>query len=201
MGKRKFPRFARKPPTREERVKVLIVCEGRNTEPGYFEALRRGTRGANVAIRIVGDAGDPASIVRRCLENFGRADHIWAVFDRDTHSHFDAAVRECGEKNIQVAYSNPCFELWLVLHYEDYNRMDSSDDVQRRLEALCGGYDRGGGKTLDFRALMPRCEGAEVRAEAQVRGLREVGDRLGCPSTTVFELTRALRKISDVSGW
>ena len=198
MAKRSFRKLKRAPPSREELVTITIVCEGRNTEPDYFHAMRLLTRlHASVRIAVVRGAGDPSAIARTCGERVGKSDQVWAVFDRDEHPHFDSAIDECRRIGAHVAYSNPCFELWLVLHIEDYNRMGDRDEVQRHLGTLQPTYDRSGRKTLDFAALINGVDDAERRADAQISERKKEGDPRGCPSTTAFRLTRILRGIPN----
>ena len=58
------------------------------------------------------------------------------MFDRDEHPHFDAAVELCKAHHIGVGRSNPCFELWLILHERDYDRYDHRHAAQAQLKAL-----------------------------------------------------------------
>ena len=46
-------------------------------------------------------------------------DEIWCVFDIDEHPNVPQAVEEARQVGVEVAVSNPCFELWLVLHIRD----------------------------------------------------------------------------------
>ena len=107
---------------------------------------------------------------------------------------FDSAVEQCRSRGIKVARSNTCFEVWLILHVEDYHRPDDSKAVQRHLTNLCLGYDRRGGKSLDCTQLLERIEDAERRAERQLEESAKEGKAFGRPCTTVFQLTRSIRK-------
>lgn len=48
----------------------------------------------------------------------------YCVFDRDTHPTFDAALKLIEKHNkhaspkIKAIISNPCFEIWFLLHYK-----------------------------------------------------------------------------------
>lgn len=61
------------------------------------------------------------------LNQYGKAvDEVWAVFDKDdldvenkNAERFEEAFRIAEANDIKVAYSNECFELWLLLHYMD----------------------------------------------------------------------------------
>lgn len=121
----------------EQRARFLLVCEGRNSEPLYFLALGRTLRAT--VIETIKGAGSPDTIAELALQEArsrglkGRRsgqfskDQVWAVFDRNSHEHFDEAVRKCEQGGIKVARSNPCFEIWLILHLEDFHRPDGRE--------------------------------------------------------------------------
>ena len=119
------------------------------------------------------------------------------MFDRDTHPRFREAVAYCQEAGVQVGRSNPCFELWLILHEQDYNRSNHRRKVQAALMSLRPEYDERGAKTPNCDELVLRVEEAARRAEALLRN-RESEDRpCGNPSTTLGRLTRAVREASQ----
>ena len=49
----------------------------------------------------------------------------------DEHPNRSQAIFEARQSDINVAVSNPCFELWLVLHVEDRARHVHRSDIQR----------------------------------------------------------------------
>ena len=132
--------------------------------------------------------------MRRRKDSFEEGDQVWAVFDRDDHPRFDDAVRLCERNGVGVARSDPCFELWLILHERDYDRACTRRDVQRELASLRPEYDRGGAKTPNCDELMRHVEEAERRAKAQLQRREREGAPHGNPSTTAGRLTRAIRK-------
>lgn len=124
MARRDFrsgPSFKRKQGTRKPYDRVLIVCEGRKTEPYYLWALRDYLRLANSQIHITGECGsDPSSIVaeaKRLRAADKGFDRVYCVFDRDRHEHYDAAVSAAVKAGIVAITSNPCFEFWILLHF------------------------------------------------------------------------------------
>ena len=137
------PPLKRRPPAREPRRRFIIVCEGMNTEPAYFEALKSKIDDAMVVIRIEPASGVPMTIAKRTVQitkeersrrrqrgardSFEERDEVWAVFDRDEHPDFQAAINLCADHGVKVARSNPCFEVWIILHRADYHRPDGSD--------------------------------------------------------------------------
>ena len=212
MGKGRNQRLARRPAVREPKARFYIVTEGKNTEPQYFRMIEARYRHSLIKIEIEPAVGDPSAIARRCLEiakdkglasrrkrrdSFEANDEVWAIFDRDEHPHYEGAVAQCRDAKVQVARSNPCFELWLILHYQDFDRACDRGEVQAALEKLCSDYERNGAKSIDPRALVDLIETAETRAEAQINRRVEEDRPFGPPSTTVYELTRAIRNKPD----
>ena len=207
--RRRTPGLKRRGPRREPKRRFVLFCEGARTEPAYFDAIKRGCASTLIAVEIVGAAGVPMTIAERAVEeananrrrrkrdSFEEDDEIWAVFDRDQHPHFKDAVQRCEQHDIGVARSDPCFELWLILHERDYDRDCNHWDVQKDFEDLRPEYDRGGSKTPDCADMVRRVEEAEKRAEAQLHLREEEDAPFGNPSTTVFRLTRAIRDADE----
>ncbi|WP_327656273.1 RloB family protein [Streptomyces sp. NBC_00483] len=45
---------------------------------------------------------------------------VWCLFDRDEHKDIPTAFARAKHEGVHVAYSHPCFELWRLLHYQNY---------------------------------------------------------------------------------
>ena len=118
------------------------------------------------------------------------------MVDRDKHKRFDEAITLCEKNGINVARSNPCFEVWLILHMVDYDRQDESHLVKRMFHNTLSEHGLAGHAV--FEKLMTRIQDAEVRAELMRRRRREEGQLYGCPSTTVGELTKAIRNAGNL---
>lgn len=197
----RVPNLKRPGPRREPKRRFILFCEGAKTEPAYFEAIKRARSSTLIAVEIVPAVGVPMTIAERAAEeaqthrhrrgrrdSFEEGDQIWAVFDRDAHPHFEKAVMLCEQHGVKVARSDPCFELWLILHERDYDRPCDRHEAQRKFECR---------PEYDFDALVRRVEEAESRAEAQLRRREAEGAPCGNPSTTVFRLTRAIRDADE----
>ena len=162
MAKRRLPALRRRPPKRRPKSCFRIFCEGKKTEPGYFAVVRSVFSNALIAVEIVGVVGVPETIAReaieairaakRDLQSFELGDEVWAVFDRDDHPKFKDAVTLCENKKVRVGRSDPCFELWLILHLEDFDKPDDRHQVQAHLRKICPDYD--GAKELNFPDLI-----------------------------------------------
>lgn len=201
------PDLRRRRAFRDPKRKFLVVSEGRNAEPLYLRAL---ARASNTMIEIFPGAGTPEIIANTAIEEakqrgvigrrrkglawYERTDEVWAVFDRDEHQHYDEALKLCETNGIKVGRSNPCFEVWLILHYEDFHRPDERSEVLSHLCKLCPEYREGKGREADFDKMMGCLEQAEQRAEAQLISREKEGRQYGPPSTTLFKLTRSIWK-------
>ena len=204
MARRGTP-LRRKPELRAPRRKFILLTEGKNTEPDYFRAIRSHFRGALIEIELVPAVGTPMTIANEAVQrkrdlrrgargaSWQLADEVWAVFDRDEHPNVEAAINLCRGAGVSVAFSNPCFELWLILHHEAFGRLDDRHAVQKHFATLCESYDPGGTKRPDCAPLMAQIEAAEARADQQRKQRLAEGDEFGRPMTTVSLLTAAIR--------
>ncbi|WP_431358441.1 RloB family protein [Sphingomonas echinoides] len=203
---RSLKSLQRATPTRTPKSKFIIYSEGKNTEPHYFKAVRRDLLGALVEIEIIDAAGVPITIADKACQrakalkrsrgkrsSFEDGDQVWAVFDRDEHPRVSEAMNLCHKGSVNVAFSDPCFELWLILHYNDFDRMDDRHQVQSAFAKLCHEYDAKSNKSADFSKIMSNVEAAEQRAERQLQRREQESVPPSRPFTTVFKLTQQMR--------
>ena len=110
---------------------VLIVCEGRETEPNYIEGLctHLGVNSAAVNVIRGESATDPVRLARKARQLFtadGGYDLVYVVCDGDTPRLADArqlarrVLRNSARERtkVQIVASSPSFEFWLLLHFE-----------------------------------------------------------------------------------
>ena len=213
--RRRTPNLKRKNPQLEPKRRFILFCEGEKTEIEYFEAIRRICSSTLIAVETHGGVGVPYTIAEKAVErakalglaprsrrkkdSYEERDQVWAIFDRDEHPRFKEAVMKCEEQNVGVARSNPCFELWLILHQQDYDKPNDRHAMQKRLAQLRQEYDPDGSKTPDCDDLVKRVEAAEQRGERGLQNRESGGDPYGNPSTTVGRLTRAIREADQLA--
>lgn len=146
---------------------ILVVTEGVNTEPTYFEALRNAFASPSVELVPHGAGrGDPKKLTDAALEfrknrrkdardkklsisQLEYFDQIWIVFDTDvlTPQKRNDGIAYAKSKGVKVAYSEPCFEYWLLLHSAAHYttaQMQKCANVKPYLEKAFGwsGYDK-----------------------------------------------------------
>ena len=112
--------LSRKSATKTPAARTIIVTEGERTEPEYLKAFVR-IHGVKAA-EVIGVGEEPRAVVERAISErsklrkdpLGRHDTVWAMFDRDEHPRFAEAKNLALAHGVQLAVSNPCFELWGV---------------------------------------------------------------------------------------
>ncbi|HMA37266.1 MAG TPA: RloB family protein [Chloroflexia bacterium] len=180
--------------------RFLIVCEGTQTEPGYFKQFR--VPGNVVKIDVIGTGLNTIQVVQKALDKKQQArdpyDRVWCVFDRDSfpEKHFNDALDLAREYDIQVAYSNPAFELWFVLHYDSRTSCISRQQYANRLSVLLRRPYQKNDRDL-YTILKEREPQAIKHAEALLppQGARDPAN--DNPSTTVHLLVQELRNAAQ----
>lgn len=167
-----------------------MVSGSARTEDQYFRGLRSHSGNRAIDLTLVRRPKDPADVVRYAIGYAGRAsvdfDAVWCVVDVD---EFDigAAVREANRCGIHLAVSNPCFELWLLLHHADCrSHCAGYADVVARLKRYVPAYDK---------ALLRFGDYARGVGDAVKRGRDLDPDGTGHeqnPSTTVWRLVETI---------
>lgn len=140
----------RKKARRDSYDRVLIVCEGSKSEPEYFRNWCDSLKLNSANIEVVGDCGsDPLSVVNhgieRCNED-GEFDRVFCVFDKDTHKTYDDAVRKLNGQDssrFTAIRSVPCFEYWLLLHFEYSTQPFTTAQALAAVRAHISGYKKG----------------------------------------------------------
>lgn len=160
---------------RQPRKTILIFCEGERTEPEYLNAQRHQPWVRDIAavdLRVQSKRGGlaPRTLVshavdawHKTLSEAAEIDEVWCVFDVEwpqNHPGLLDAVELAQRGGVLLAISNPCFELWLVLHFQDCGAWldnDHASQLRRRL-------DRSDNKGIDAIAYMSLVHEAARRA-------------------------------------
>ncbi len=195
-------RPGRRPPFRDPKPLILIVCEGQNTEPQYFRGLSNDCRNPRVRIEVAREHGVPKTLVEAAKQHKQRSraeasrendsnllyDSIWCVFDVDEHPHIPDAEQMARDNGIELAISNPCFELWLLLHFRDQPGMHHRDVIRQLLKKHDPAYD----KSVDFRIYSAHHRDATSRAERIHESAKWDGEPGRNPSTTVYQVAKLI---------
>ncbi len=208
--RRKEPSLERPVAELIEKPSILIVCEGKNTEPSYFDQFRI----TSAKVKSVGEGCNTISLVNRAitLSQQEKYDQVWCVFDKDDFNDidFNAAIQIAEANNFGVAYSNQSFEYWLLLHFNDHqgggmHRDNYNDRINEHLKPFKVTYDGNGTKLIeddffelldgiDVKTSRKRTELAIQRAEINYNRFDHTNPAKEESSTTVFRLVRELLK-------
>lgn len=184
-------RFRRPPGKRRYRKLFLIATEGVKTEPQYFAIFNDHDSVVHVKC-LRSKHHSPTEVLRRMEDHLRRdnllaSDEAWLVIDKDQWK--DEQLMQLhkwsqGADNYGFALSNPRFEYWLLLHFEDGIRIGSSRECSTRLKKHLPDYD----KNIDIRKIKPEMIEDAIR-RARVRDNPPCTDwprQFG--STTVYKL-------------
>lgn len=208
--RRAEPILERPIPVLTAKPSILIVCEGENTEPSYFNQFRL----SSAKVKSVGEGYNTISLVNRAFElsQQGNFDQVWCVFDKDDFNEqdFNDAIQIAKSNNFGVAYSNQAFEYWLILHFNDHqgggmHRNDYNDRINSLLKPYKVKYDGNGTKIVeeDFFELLDgfdektkykRVDLAIARAVRNDKQFDHTNPAREESSTTVFRLVQELLK-------
>ncbi|MGP4109960.1 RloB family protein [Streptomyces sp. 4N509B] len=124
-----------------------MVCGSRATEGDYLRGLVGHVANPAVTVRIRNKPVSPTQLVAHAVELRALApddfDQVWCVFDVDEFPDVARAVAEARRVGIEVAVSNPCFELWLLLHFRKHTaHARTYRELLPYLKKHLSGYDK-----------------------------------------------------------
>ena len=183
--------------SRQPYDRVLIVCEGQKTEPFYFEELRKYYNLHSTNIKITGNCdSSPTSILKKAEE----------LFDDSKKERYQEVINRILAKKPQGTFfaitSTPCFEYWLLLHFEcrtapfqSSGNRSMGDNVVKELKKHIPNYHKGS-KDI-FSNLMSSLDHAIHNADRIIHIAQ--GQGFANPSTLVHELVKYLKDLHTKS--
>ncbi len=200
----------RSEPVLNEKPTILIVCEGKNTEPSYFNQFRL----TSATIKPVGEGYNTISLVNRAIQiaNQTSYEQVWCVFDKDDFDSvdFNNAILLADANGFGIAYSNQAFEYWILLHFNDHqgggmHRDEYNDKLNKSLKEFNISYD-GKKSKIVTEEIFELLDGIDEKTGKErkilaIERAEKIYDRLDHnnpaneeSSTTVFRLVRELLK-------
>lgn len=205
------PKTERASPTLEARRTLWVFCEGKKTEPGWLEHLHRRFYGLNLRIEVESAVGVPQTIfqrakakvtdIRRSPRRVEHMDEVWAVFDRDGFLRIPDVWQGLRDNGIGLVFSNPCFEIWPVLHLQPQTSEIHRGNLQALLHQAHPSYHHERSPQLDWAALQPKTRAAV--ADSIALHLRHEGAGHGLnhnPSNTAWLLHERCANAEDQTG-
>lgn len=159
IKKRDFRRISN---CRDVKKIYVIATEGEKTEPKYFNDLKALYRNPLVHVEVLkrqNSASSPNRVINvlnkfKSLYELKQADELWILIDKDNWGNRNLSITaaQCRQKKYYLAVSNPCFEVWLLLHLRDISKYGShkiralsentNRDLEREIRRICGSYNK-----------------------------------------------------------
>lgn len=163
----------------------FVFCEG-DTEVVYVEMLRSHYR---LPIHIIAKKtllNITPALVERCKAAYiqTKSDQTFLMYDLDVPTMLERLQKV---PNATLLCSNPCFELWLLLHYADQKTELSSEECVNRLLSFEKQYKKGALPPANKQYLISNVALAITRAKSL--------QAFDNPSTTIHLFIEALESL------
>ena len=149
-----------------------ILTNGKETEKNYFELIKSKKSIYDVKIEYHND--DPLNLIRIASRLVKQANQVWCVFDIDNtfeENSLISAIKLAEESNVNIAFSNMAFEVWLLSHYKQVEKRMDNNQLIKEIDDLCkkelkinNGYDKSN-KELLKTYFMPKISDAITNAK------------------------------------
>ncbi len=173
---------------------LYLFVEGK-TERGYMQDFAK--QNLHIQIKIVKETSSRPKLIEEALK-FSKEYKLdsWIVFDQDDkfeeareiYNKADTFNRE-HRAQIHIIYSAPCFELWLLIHFQN-NIPSSVKEVQRCLREHIK-YNHGKNPTINIEKLKFGYENA-VKIAKQLK--KSLGDTPNTRRVNLQECINLLKK-------
>lgn len=189
---------------------TLIVSEGIKTEPLYLKGFvdKINSQYKDIAkenhIVVFGTGRNTRGLLKFVDRHVKKGDwdlyeKIWLVYDKDDFpdDNFDntqMSVENRQNSNIRVAWSNESFELWLLLHFQDYIVNNGREAYIEKLNKYLD-YSKTREDLYDVMLNKGSVEMAKQRARKQYETLINCGITVPSqmiPATRMYELIEEL---------
>jgi len=194
-------KYTRKTGTKIPR-RIYIFTEGSKTEPKYFREFIQYFKISQAQVKVIDretSASSPKSVINDMI-SYVQENKIYAsittkndiyclVIDTDKWGlNLIDAVNEAHQRKYLVALSNPCFEIWLLMHFQDADTilknahlLKTKADINAKIHSLnIYNINITGKNEKDY---FPRTDSAVKTAEIldtkpQQRLLQQIGSRV-----------------------
>ena len=173
--------------------RIYIFTEGSVTEPKYFREFIQYFKISQAQVKVIdreSTASSPESVIKEMdyykkSNPFKTKNDIYCmVIDTDRWGkNLKEAVDDAHQRRYLVALSNPCFEIWLLMHFQDANTILNNANLlmtKTEINTQIHSYPITGNNEIDY---FPRTDSAVETAEKldpkpQQRLLEQIGSRV-----------------------
>ncbi|MFT6213117.1 MAG: hypothetical protein ACJARD_001249 [Alphaproteobacteria bacterium] len=141
MSKIKHRDHKRARQTKNINYKIVIICEDTKNAVKYFKALLTDWNLWKVSVVIDGSSDSaPISVYNYAVNNYKhiytkKGKRVYCLIDKDDHPTFLSTLAKENEiDNIYILESVPCFELWILLHFQVSFTYDNRHMLYKQLK-------------------------------------------------------------------
>lgn len=122
--------------------RILILCEGKKTEPLYFNGIKQTDdykyHLATIEVKVHNsNKNTPRELVKQAKDLMKESrkennafDEVWVVFDKNGYTKHNEAFDEARRNRIEICFSSISFEYWILLHIKCTTKaFKKSDDL------------------------------------------------------------------------
>ena len=148
-SRRKRPLDRRITQLRDSKL-IIIAVEGNRTEKQYFSIFRK-TRSQIKILSSDDNRSAPEYVLDRLISykkeyDLDDNDELWLMIDVDRWGDrkLSEIAMHANQRGFDMAVSNPCFEVWLYLHFSFISgNISNCGRVKQILKNKIGGYKSG----------------------------------------------------------
>lgn len=163
--------------TKEKPKKRIFIATEGVSEYLYFNRLKQKLRAGNIDVLKCTSKTSPDKVLKRLKKykpkdgDIRTIDDLWLVIDKDDHD-LNAIFSAADRRKYRFADSNPCFELWLLMHCKALHEIPGLEGsaaiggCEKVIEALRKHVEPNYHKTrYDVSAYVDRLVAAQENAE------------------------------------
>ncbi len=120
---------------------ILIYAGGEKTEPNYFKKLTSNiNKEEDIKVETEGKGKSPTEILTNVENMKLKSDYmidnenIFIIIDKDNFIDFEDVIKTCDDIGYKCGWSNPCFEIWLLSHFNYIDSNLSTKDCIQKVE-------------------------------------------------------------------
>lgn len=187
---------------KDKAAKIYIFAEG-DTELIYLKHFKNRKYGVEI-IPVDPHHTDAVGIVKAAKDYMQEdsvdvklGDRCYCVFDSDPKSNPNiqqafTLIRGFSHKGLSCIFSNPCFELWFVLHFENPPFGKTAKDMKREIKRIVQKEYPNYSETTDIYPLLVKnhekaLEKAKNLHKLQSKNYKNVLSHETNPYTNIFE--------------
>lgn len=196
---------------KQQKKHILIALEDTKSSRYYVKDLLK-DKGIIPHIAFAKHIGTDPKSVLKAINQFEKEnpdikyEKAWLVIDKDSFSkdNFKGTLETARQKEICVAYSNECYELWLLLHFKDVTSYKTREEIRQELNAE---FKRNFNLKYEksekhvYGMLIDKQENAIKRAKKLIENIIKIDANLdpynNNPSTKIYLLIECLNNLGE----